>query len=284
MLKNRFIGLKTYFLNLHKNRNLVKKAFRNIQYEELFQTHKVHLEEIINSNEKRHLLKYKPDEIWMNNLILKIGLSIKLSHPNLLHGYILYSKLREFYESKGQRDYLIVETGTAKGFSTFIMARASLDHNVKFQIYTFDTLNLRVKRFWNAYNDELGLRNFEELASEFKDLYKNISFINKKSIKMKKHLPNQRVDFAFLDSSHSFKTVLKEMMIMSNLQRNGDVIFLDDLNDSKYPGIRKAIVEMESRNIYTFEYLQGLDGRNYAIGIRKEKLDANKTINIQTKN
>lgn len=269
MKNNKVIGLKTSLLNLNKNRSLTNKVYKNEEYERIFAIHKKRISPILCKMKKDNLLKYEPDEIWMNNLILKIGLTIKSSPPNLLHGYLLYSKLREMFQSIINEEFLIVETGTAKGFGSLVMAQATFDHNVKAQILSFDTLKLPVKRFWNAYNDEVGQRNFQELTNEFRKNLECILFINKRSKSLDLHLTKRRVHFAFLDSSHTFNTVSREIKIISKYQKSGDLIFLDDVNDITYPGIKKAVKNAESCKLYEFEYVEGIDNRNYAIGIRR---------------
>lgn len=269
MNKYKVIGVKTCLLNLNKNRSLTNKVYKNDEYERIFEIHKMRMSPLLSEMKKENLLKYEPDEIWMNNLILKIGLTIKSSLPNLLHGYLLYSRLRELFHSIENEEFLIVETGTAKGFGSIVMSQATFDHNVKAQIMTFDTLKLPVRRFWNAYNDELGQRNFEELTCEFSKNLECIQFINKSSRNLSLHLSHRRVHFAFLDSSHTFYTVSKEIKIISKFQRKGDLIFIDDVNDITYPGIKKAIKNAESCKLYEFEYVKGIDNRNYAIGVRR---------------
>ena len=70
---------------------------------------------------------------FTDNLALKTQITIKRSKPLYLHGYLLYSALTNYLnkqnEHNEQNDEInILETGTARGFSAIMMAKAVDDY------------------------------------------------------------------------------------------------------------------------------------------------------------
>ena len=72
---------------------------------------------------------YSIDKEWLNKLALQTQIVIKKSPLNYAHGRVLYSLLRNYLRtnSKKLKGLNIVETGTARGFSSLYMAKALFD-------------------------------------------------------------------------------------------------------------------------------------------------------------
>ena len=49
-------------------------------------------------------------------------------------------------------------------------------------------------------------------------------------------------------------------------QKKGDIIFFDDFHDTLYPGIVKAVEELEGSGKYSLKIISVNEQRSYAIG------------------
>tara|TARA_B100000315_G_C14154142_1_gene397057 strand:+ start:73 stop:357 length:285 start_codon:yes stop_codon:yes gene_type:complete len=74
-----------------------------------------------------------------------------------------------------------------------------------------------------------------------------------------------RIHFAFLDGSHNHEDVKFEISYVSFRQKKGDIIFFDDFQESYFPGIVKAVQELESEGSYMVKTISVNDQRGYAI-------------------
>ena len=77
-----------------------------------------------------------------------------------------------------------------------------------------------------------------------------------------------RINFAFLDGAHDYDTVCQEYSYISSRQKKGDIIFFDDYQKDYFPGIVKAVQELESAGLYRIEAIQVNNERGYAIAIK----------------
>ena len=72
------------------------------------------------------------------------------------HGRILYSTLRQYLSDRDISDrqgLTIIETGTARGFSSVCMAKALSDSDSSGKILTFDLISNEKEMFWNSVDD-----------------------------------------------------------------------------------------------------------------------------------
>ena len=110
-----------------------------------------------------HFFKHKPihsfnDIIQDINKIARIGqVCIKRSDLMWLHGILLYRALVSYLRTHPEIEFVnIVETGTARGFSSLCMAKALYDEQRQGTIYTIDVLPHSVPIYWNCIRDESG--------------------------------------------------------------------------------------------------------------------------------
>ena len=80
-----------------------------------------------------------------------------------------------------------------------------------------------------------------------------IKFIQGDSSKVLSKLNVERVNFAFLDGSHDYDDVTFEIDYIKKRQDKNDIIFFDDYNKIDYPGVIKAISDLEKENSYYIE-------------------------------
>ena len=227
---------------------------------------------ILNELEDYFGFIYNKDE--MDNIGLKLQICVKSSKPMYLHGYVLTSSLNKYISDNNFNNITILETGTARGFSSICMSKILDKFGISGQINTIDHVNT----FDNCLKaSQLGRSiTVNECVEEWKYLVsKYINFINGNSNQVIKELEDkvERINFAFLDGAHFYNDLKNELEFTESKQNIGDVIVCDDYTKSQFPEICKAIDEFLSKNKYNFKIFYGNDGikkRGYVYMIKKE--------------
>ena len=128
---------------------------------------------------------------------------------------------------KPTKENIIIETGTHKGLSTIIMAQVFKDFNYKGKIYTI----------------EISKPHCDKTQENIKEaqLDKYIEVINGNSlIELEKLLPKiTRIDFAFLDGSHSCPDVYAEFNLIKDMvQKSEGSVYFDNV---MWGGVKEAL-------------------------------------------
>ena len=210
------------------------------------------------------------DKNWLNSLAFQTQIVVKKSELNYAHGRVLYSVLRNYLSnlSKENKTINIVETGTARGFSSICMAKALSDSEFEGSICTLDVLPHFKKMFWNCAADHTkGDQNRHDLLNDWDDLTERyIIFMQGYSKHILSKIGLSRINFAFLDGAHTYKDVMFEFNAISKRQKNGDIIVFDDCNKKHFPGIVKAVNDIEKRMNYSVKLIRNKNTlRDYAI-------------------
>ena len=198
------------------------------------------------------------DRNWLNQLGFITQVVIKDAPLNYAHGRVLYSALRRYIDTNGEkvRKLNIIETGTARGFSSLCMAKALENGKMDATIHTFDVLPHNVPMYWNCVSDAVrGPISRDQLLDNWVKLKERYIVFNQgySKIQLQKiFIP--RVHFAFLDGAHSYNDIMFEFNIVSKSQIKGDIIVFDDYTIDDFPGVVKAI---------------DLIGRNFGYGLEK---------------
>ena len=183
---------------------------------------------------------------WLDELALHTQIVIKDSPLCYQHGRILYTALSAYLSAQsGQsKNVTIYETGTARGFSSTVMAKAISDKKASGKIITYDVLPHHTPMYWNCIDDCEKQKSRSELLSPWDDLVqKYIIFVEGDSFINLKNIQSPRINFAFLDGAHSFNDVFYEFETIAKRQQPGDVIMFDDYNTRQFSGLVKAVDE-----------------------------------------
>lgn len=237
---------------------------------------------------------------FIHKLALPTQITIKPSKMLYLHGFVLYISLKSYIlkHQENQRNQenkenqektkpiIIIETGTAKGFSSIIMAKTLQELNQDGTIHTIDIIPPNKPLIRNTINDlnQYPKTLYEILEPQpYKELYqKYIKFHHgdSKDIipEITKNIPDSRVNFAFLDAHHTYTNLTNELNLILPYQNSEDMIICDDYtiylkqqNQQiyQYPGIIKALKEFVLKNPnYTNHIYYGNDGdklRGYVV-------------------
>ncbi len=264
--------------------NLLKKVVRYLFRKKLIQKpiatkeHYLRLHEQCRQDVYRPILSleaeygYAINNDYFENLALHTQVCVKKSKLNYQHGKLLYIFLRAYiennFESQNMKLVNVFETGTARGFSSICMAKAIIDSGKPGHIISCDLLPHYHRRYWNCIDDLSGKKTREELLSPWSEETRLITFVHGKIKNILDHLGCSRIHFAFLDATHAYKDVKAEFDYVSKRQNKGDCIVFDDVTDALFPGVVKAVKEIESSKEYSISYISLSDQRGYAIATK----------------
>lgn len=217
---------------------------------------------------------FKIDDTWYHNLALHTQVVKKKSKLNYAHGRLLYSTLRKYINELKEKNkslhLRIIETGTARGFSSLCMAKALNDSNCDGNIITIDIIPNNKKIYWNCVDDHEAKKTRLELLSNWSILVdKYLTFIEGESSNELKKISISRVNFAFLDGAHTYKDVMNEFSHINKQQLSGDIIFFDDYNKKKFPGIVQAVDRICYEEKYDKQELYSSKERGYVIAKKR---------------
>lgn len=226
-------------------------------------------------NEVNDFFGYMYDKDDMDNIGLYLQICVKKSRPLYLHGYVISSALQQYILNNKDITYLnILETGTARGFSSIVMANILKNNNIRGKINTIDWIGHQDEVKWNCIdapeNKKISRHRILDKWSDLRDNY--INFITGDSNKILKKLDIERIHFAFLDGAHFFKELTNELNFVEKNQKSGDIIVCDDYTQKQFPDICKAIDKFLENKKYEHKIFYGDDGtkkRGYVFMKRK---------------
>lgn len=267
MFKTQLLFFKILFTLFKKGHpfGILKWANKNTYLNVYNEVLKKNYEEI-DSYEKN--FKNNIDINWLNKLALQTQVVIKKSEINYQHGRILYSELSNYIQKNLPGKIDILETGTARGFSSICMSKAISDNNYDGKIHTIDILPNDKKIFWNCISDMDGKKTRIELLKDWNNYIHRIIFHRGNSINVLKKINLDRVNFAFLDGSHNKKKVEIEFDWVNKRQLKNDIIIFDDYDLHNFKGICEFIDNLEKKNIYKIKKIFSEKNRGYAIAYK----------------
>ena len=258
-------NLKWLYLKLSGNYIISKPIAKRDEYINMHKNYKIRLKN--NLFIKKNFIK---DEIeFINNLALITQVTKKKSKTNYLHGFILMKILKEYIKDKNEK-INILETGTARGFSSLIMYRTLKKFQKKYKINTIDIIPHNRKIYWNCISDiDNGRVSRKELIKDYNLLSKNINFLTGHSYKILRNLKMRRINFAFLDGSHEYKDVKCEFDYIDKRNTIGDIIILDDYTPGLFDGIVRLTNEIMAEKKYFLKIIDEDINRGYVILVKK---------------
>ena len=219
---------------------------------------------VIDEYEKK--LRFYIDNEWFHELALHTQVVIKESEICYQHGRLLYATLSDYICRTGFTSINILETGTARGFSSLCMGRVLKDLSQEGRIVTIDPLPHNIEMYWNCIDDNDKEKSRAQLLIEYSELINSyIWFLEGRSEDVLNRLEIPRIHFAFLDGAHEYEHVKFEIDHVVLRQKRGDIIFFDDYQESYFPGIVKAVNELKAKGLYRIESILANQQRGYAI-------------------
>lgn len=213
---------------------------------------------------------YAVDRDWFDNLSLLTQVVIKKSSICYQHGRLLYACLSKYCEKSNDTCINVLETGTARGFSSLCMAKALADRSCTGTILTIDVIPHDVEIFWNCINDASGPCSRANLLSGYRDLVdKYLIFIQGTTDLSLKKVYYPRIHFAFLDACHTYKDVLYEFLYIYPRQKKGDMVFFDDYTFDQFPGVVSAVDTICEQYNYNKRVIMPNNNRGYVIAEKR---------------
>jgi len=208
---------------------------------------------------------YIINQSFIDDLSLVTQITIKTTIPMYLHGYLLYGSLRNYLDDNPSiSSFNILETGTARGFSAVIMAKALSDANRQGRIFTIDILPATKPIYWNCIRDCGGKTTRIKLLEKWRELLDDyIIFVNGYSDILLKQIEISRIHFAFVDGGHDYRTVCNDLEYVRDHQLGGDILIVDDYDSENYPGVVSAVDEMVVPDLYSCKIYNTKTSRKY---------------------
>lgn len=210
------------------------------------------------------------DPGWFHELALLTQVVIKESDICYQHGRLLYAALSERIARGDGRALNVLETGTARGFSSLCMAKALDDAGQAGRVVTIDVLPHRTPMYWNCIADRDGPRSRAALLRDYqRRIEDRIVFVQGDARIQLGKVDIPRVHFAFLDGEHTYEAVINEFDYVRRRQEPGDVIFFDDYTPALFPGIVEAVDEACAAHGYETDVVTVSEQRGYAIARKR---------------
>ena len=225
------------------------------------------------SEEIDHIEKingYFIEKNWIDDLALHTQIVKKKSKLNYHHGRLLYSILRNHIKQNSElKLFNILETGTARGFSSVCMSKALNDSQKIGKVYTIDIIPNNQKIFWNCIDDWDGKKTRIDLLYKWKKELENIVFLTGNCQSVLKNFHLDRINFAFLDAQHDYESIINEFNFIFERQQKDDLIVFDDVKFVEFPEISKFISELKSKLIYDINIISSSESRSYCLAKKK---------------
>lgn len=218
-------------------------------------------------SELKQLYGWTFDKDDLDNIGLQLQICIKGSAPLYVHGYILSSALHHYIKNSTDEKLTIFESGTARGFSSIIMAKTLEMNNKDYDILTMDILPHFSKIDWNCIGAPYGgLQSRFNLLQPWKDIRDKIKFLEGNSNDILKDLNLDRIHFAFLDGDHVYHSLMNELNYTEKRQVKGDIIVCDDYTKTQFPEIVKAIDDFLDRKKYQGKFFYASNSKDKVRG------------------
>lgn len=187
---------------------------------------------------------------------------VKVNPPNWQHGRVIYAVTRSFLRDRPEEDILLLDIGTAKGFSALCLLWALQDSGCKGKIASVDVLDPEERVRRNSVAEVEGLLKLNEILAPWPEA-QQIQFRKSTGVEWLQTNKNERVHLAFVDGKHNFDHASREGNLLRRCQLIGDIIIFDDV---QILDVSKAVNQLQD---YTKDYLVANSQRAYAIAVRQ---------------
>ena len=150
------------------------------------------------------------------------------------HGLLLYELV---HRPDHERPLVILDIGTARGFSAITMARALLDANLDGMVYSIDVTDHHSQLVWHGEKNEpteplagLSISRSEVWSRWFGEEASRVTPICGQSHEVLENWSTGPVDVAFIDGEHTHEAVKRDLVVLDHLMTPTGVIVLDDFH------------------------------------------------------
>lgn len=227
-------------------------------YEAAFEKERANEYPVIDAFEQR--MGFAVDRDRLEAAARVLACPIKKNPPNWQHGRVIYALGRSLIMRTAD-DQFWLDLGTAKGFSAVFMFLAALESRGSWgwNILTLDVIDPSSREPRNSIEDG-------KTVPEFVDPFlppicrQNLLF---GKVPVPESAFGDRINFAFIDGSHTYDGVKSDIRTVTPRQQAGDIIMFDDL---QVPAVAKAVSELKG---YEIEIIRLMPTRKYAIAVKQ---------------
>ena len=148
------------------------------------------------------------------------------------HGLLLYKLVRALGTIPHP---VILDIGTARGFSAITMARALLDANLDGMVYSIDVIDHFSQNVWHGGKNEpteplagLSISRSEVWSCWFEEEASHVTPLHAQSYEVLENWSYGSIDIAFIDGEHTYDAVKRELALLDHLMTPTGIIVLDD--------------------------------------------------------
>jgi len=185
---------------------------------------------------------------------------VKKNPPSWQHGRVIYSLYRQYLASC-QRRVLLLDIGTAKGFSALCAQWALNDAGVPGTVVSVDVIDPRSRESRNTVAEVDAPKTLMEVLEPWPDA-SAIKFLKSTGVEWLTTY-HGRIDCAFVDGKHTGAVVALEGHLLTKRQEPGDLVIFDDVH---LPDVLQAVRSLKG---YDSEIVTVLPQRAYAIARRR---------------
>jgi predicted O-methyltransferase YrrM len=210
---------------------------------------------------------YPIERARLEELALTLACPVKANPPNWQHGRMLYALTRAYLEKK-KSHVLLLDIGTAKGFSALIMAWALHDARAPGRVVSVDISYPEERIIRNSVAEcDRGPMTLKEFTAGLRPPGVDIEFCGGGSLRLLDQLldKRERVGLAFVDGKHTKQAVKTEGEQLGRVQVAGDVVLFDDV---QIEGVAEG-VNMLPRQDYGVSFIELTEQRKYALARRR---------------
>lgn len=203
----------------------------------------------------------------LEGLALTLACPVKANPPNWQHGRMLYALARAYLEKKTY-PVLLLDIGTAKGFSALILAWALHDSRKQGRVVSVDVVRPNELVIRNSLAEvDNGPMTIEQFTRPLRPPNIDIEFVGGGSYGwLDRAIANRdRVNLAFVDGKHTKAAVKTEAQQLAQLQVAGDVVLFDDV---QIPEVAEGVASIPLLS-YGVSYIDLSEQRKYALARRR---------------
>jgi hypothetical protein len=233
------------------------------EYDRIFDTERAKVYPEIDDLETR--LGYAVSRERLEAAARALACPLKVNPPSWQHGRVIYALLRKRLEQPVLSNSVVLDIGTAKGFSSVVAGWAIEDAGAKLEVLSVDVVEPEARVPRNSVAELDGLKTVSEFVAPFCSTSVRTTYLSGGSEKLLKKVveAGSRVPFAFVDGKHSFGAVANDARMLARIQVIDDVVLFDDVQiDAVLDGVRSAAQFYATKRILSGER------RAYMVGTR----------------
>jgi predicted O-methyltransferase YrrM len=149
--------------------------------------------------------------------------------------------LKKILEILNKEEIVIAEIGVYMGRCTAMWNVELINQNIKYKYYAID-------HFEGSSEHNKNIDYYGETKKNIEIIKENVNLIKNDSLSESKNYPDGFFDVVYIDASHDYESVKKDIETWYSKVKSGGIICGDDYTDG-WPGVKKAVNEVFKNKI-----------------------------------